>query len=128
MFHTAGHWKEGLREGHGTFKYPNGDWYKGTWSGGKKSGDGTYFSYSGSCWYIGSWTESVFTSGEWKFKDGSCYKGAFADGKPAPGEGVFLFPNGNRQLGKWVEAKGEGEDAPPTVFWVGGDLLVGHEA
>lgn len=78
--------------------------------------------------YIGSWTEGVFTSGEWKFKDGSCYKGNFRAGKPAPGEGVFLFPNGNKQTGKWVETKGEGEEAGPNVFWVGGDLLVGHEA
>ncbi len=50
LFLCAGHWKEGLREGKGTFKYPNGDWYKGDWLGGMKFGTGTYFSFEGSCW------------------------------------------------------------------------------
>jgi hypothetical protein len=50
--YITGQWKEGMREGKGTFKYPNGDWYKGDWLGGKKYGMGTYFSFEGSCWVL----------------------------------------------------------------------------
>mmetsp|Transcript_69725 Transcript_69725/g.185977 ORF Transcript_69725/g.185977 Transcript_69725/m.185977 type:complete len:90 (-) Transcript_69725:326-595(-) len=89
-----------MREGKGTFKYPNGDWYKGDWLGGRKSGTGTYFSFAGSCWYSGTWKDGEFVEGDWKFKDGSSFTGAFKGGKPAPGPGRFRFPNGDQQGGR----------------------------
>lgn len=40
--HNAGQWSEGYRQGHGTYKYPNGDIYVGEWFKNCKNGHGVY--------------------------------------------------------------------------------------
>ena len=38
-----GEWKEGTRNGLGKYTYPNGDWYEGSWKNNDKEGHGVYY-------------------------------------------------------------------------------------
>lgn len=42
FIHNAGQWTQGYRQGHGTYKYPNGDIYVGEWFRNCKNGHGVY--------------------------------------------------------------------------------------
>ena len=49
-----GYFRNGKRNGEGTYKWPNGDEYKGEWSNGKRNGEGT-LTWSNGDYYVGEW-------------------------------------------------------------------------
>jgi len=73
----VGTWRNGLREGKGTFTWTNGDVYKGQWLKDKRHGAGEY-----------AWT------------DGSKYKGNYSGGIRS-GFGIYYYTNGTRYEGTW---------------------------
>lgn len=75
-----GEWKEGLKEGKGTFEYANNDRYVGEWLGGQKCGMGRYY-----------------------YHNGDMYDGQFANNK-MHGQGIMLFGDTQDQLiGEWED-------------------------
>ena len=60
----AGEWKDGERNGQGTFTWADGNKYVGEWKDGKRHGYGTY-TLSSDNLDSGEWKEDVY-EGEWK--------------------------------------------------------------
>ena len=50
-----GEWKENLRDGRGTYFWPDGDRYEGEWKEGLCHGKGTLYRPDGSLTYDGEW-------------------------------------------------------------------------
>lgn len=71
-------------EGNGTFRFENGDVYKGLWKKGLCDGYGVY-----------------------DFVNGDVYKGNFKEGK-MDGRGTYVYSNGDKYIGTWKEAKMDG--------------------
>lgn len=72
-----GQWKDGLRNGYGTFSWNNGDVYKGNWVEDKRHG-----------------------AGEYTWHDGSKYKGNYSHGIRS-GYGIYFYTNGTIYEGTW---------------------------
>ena len=77
----VGEWKDGNRNGQGTFTYSNGDRHIGTYKDDKKHGQGT-FTYS----------------------NGDSYEGTYKDDKKH-GQGTYTFSNGEVLAGEWKDQK-----------------------
>jgi len=121
-----GYFKDGKREGEGTFKYANGDLYSGMWKDGKRHGKGTYV-YAGTKYEMkGDWKDGQIVSGTWTFIDGTKYVGTFKQQKPC-GDGVWQTAKGTIVEGAYVQqiVPIDGEESkpggqPPTetrIFW-----------
>ena len=80
-----GEWKDGKRDGYGTFVVSNGSSYEGEWKVGKKNGYGTLVASNGSS-YEGYWKNDIKN-----------------------GEGRLHLPNGNVLEGTWFNNKKDGE-------------------
>ena len=76
--------KAGLRDGHGTMEWRNGNVYVGEWQRGEMTGQGTL-----------------------RFADGAAYEGALQAGLPQ-GRGRYAFPNGNTFDGAWENGQKSG--------------------
>ncbi len=94
------------RDGFGVYTYADtGSKYEGTWSEGKRHGDGKFVHKTHS------------------------YEGGFTDDQ-ALGGGKFVFDNGAEQKGSFVvdgasdEAADDDEGAKPTMKWVGEEISV----
>lgn len=138
-----GTWINGVREGHGTMIYKNGDKYVGNFKNGLFNGDGIYYFANGSL-YEGQWQnnryhgmgkltytandecnlkyyEGEFTSGVRQgtgtlvFNDGAWYRGGFVAGL-FEGKGEYHFVNGDKFVGLFKKGKkGRG-----TYYWADG--------
>ena len=74
--------KSGLRHGHGTFSYSNGNKYIGNWEDDKRHGHGTYI-YTNGDKYTGEWEND-----NWH------------------GQGIFTSAESGQKLsGKWAESR-----------------------
>jgi hypothetical protein len=72
-----GTFKGGLRDGKGTLEYPSGDRYVGEFSGDKRNGNGTYTFANGDV-YVGQFKDgSRQGDGVYTFKAGPVFTGAF---------------------------------------------------
>ncbi|KAJ3064306.1 hypothetical protein HDU98_012270 [Podochytrium sp. JEL0797] len=80
----AGQWKHDLRDGRGTYFYPDGSWYEGLWKRDQKEG----------------W-------GRMNYVDGSVYDGEWHE-EMRHGQGVVLEPTGDRYEGMWLDDLKEG--------------------
>ncbi len=69
------------KNGLGTYKWSDGDMYKGEWENGKFHGKGEYF-----------------------YSNGSKFVGAYKNGKKH-GQGLFIKPNGDKYEGTWELGK-----------------------
>lgn len=97
----------GLREGEGTYFYPNPYFnYEGQWQNGKKHGHGRFTLGDGhtekNSVYEGQFRNGEMTGdGRRTWADGSSYEGQFFEGA-RHGNGVFEKPDGTRYEGSWV--------------------------
>lgn len=66
-----GEWKSGIRNGMGKYTYPNGDWYDGSWKSNLKDGNGIYYHSQNDVKYKG-----LFESRKTHKKIGVMYKNA----------------------------------------------------
>ena len=80
-----GVFKDGERNGQGTYTYGKGEWegdkYVGDWKDGKRTGQGTY-----------TWS------------NGNKYIGEYKDEKPN-GQGTLTFPDGTKYVVEWKNGK-----------------------
>ena len=79
-----GEFKDGKKNGTGTFTWPNGMMYVGEWRDDMSNGTGTF-----------TWP------------DGGRYVGEFRDGK-YHGTGTYTWPDGRRYVGEWRDGKQNG--------------------
>jgi len=112
----TGQWKEGLRDGQGEFKRPDGIIsYTGQWKAGKREGQGTEKCLDGSV-YKGQWKEDKYEGqGELRMPDGGIYTGQLKAGR-REGQGMQKFPSGIIYTGQWKAnmADGQGEFKRPN--------------
>ena len=115
-----GEFRNGLQDGDGVCKYPNGDLYTGRWKEGMRSGKGTLVlmslaeedgsgrgsEASGSSHskqprtYVGDWQENV-RHGVGKYEDvGWVYEGEWKADK-REGKGVLTLKSGRKFDGDW---------------------------
>jgi hypothetical protein len=137
-----GNYKNGMRDGFGTMKFPNKDVYEGEWSENKMHGEGTYTYnskakkggapdiYSGSfvngkksgqgryefgedqSMFSGVWVDGEMSTGKWELKGAAVYTGNFKLSRPV-GEGQFDFASGLTLTGSYnIQPLAEGEEAP----------------
>ena len=87
-------------DGKGTYKYPSGATYVGTFIKGKINGIGTLYSKNGNK-YHGQWKDH-YKSGQGKltYANGDVYTGSFQKSK-FQGKGLMAFVNGDRYEGDW---------------------------
>jgi len=86
----VGEWKDGVRNGQGTFYFLadnqfKGDKYVGEWKDDKRNGQGTY-----------------------TYADGAKYVGEYKDDK-VNGQGTYTFANGNKYVGEFKDIKKHGQ-------------------
>jgi hypothetical protein len=107
----------GKLEAYTTVNYQNGDW-----TGGVKTGDGTYEDSDG-LRYEGHFIDGAFQgSGTAWYPDGSRYEGDWEDGK-RNGEGVWRDADGSRYTGQFREDAFHGQG---TLTLDNGDILTGE--
>ena len=80
-----GNWKNGKKDGEGTYDWPNGDLYMGNWKNDKADGKGKIW-YDNGEEYLGSWSKGYAQGkGTYTFADGSYVVGTFNKGKVTKG-------------------------------------------
>jgi hypothetical protein len=96
----TGTFKKGSRDGQGVFIFVNGDKYIGEYKDGKRNGIGTYFFHDG-LKYEGEYVDDVRTGfGIFTLSNGARYEGEYKDGVKH-GQGKFIFPDGRTINGAW---------------------------
>ena len=105
---------EGVRQGHGTGRWPDGKEYVGQWQNGDRHGQGTVTWPNGQK-YIGEW-QGDFATGKAVLSktDGSVYAGEFEDSQ-RHGIGTQAYPNGAVYTGGWKDDHPEGWGAIRTA-------------
>ena len=100
----VGEWKNGKKQGHGTFTYGEGKWegekYEGEFKDGYRHGQGTY-SWSDGDKYVGEFKDDKPNGkGTYTWSDGRKYEGEFKDGKKH-GQGKYTSMKGDKYVGEW---------------------------
>ena len=105
---------EGVRQGHGTGRWPDGKEYVGQWQNGDRHGQGTVTWPNGQK-YIGEW-QGDFATGKAVLSkpDGSVYAGEFLDSQ-RHGLGTQTYANGATYTGGWKDDHPEGWGVICTV-------------
>eukprot|EP00967_Tisochrysis_lutea_P016580 scaffold18704_cov15-Tisochrysis_lutea.AAC.1 len=80
-------------EGQGLYVYGNGDMYSGSFSAGKRHGQGSYHFKAMVCQLVGEWVDGGFVQGRWIMKDGSMFYGSFQK-QVTPVSGYLLQATG----------------------------------
>jgi len=96
------------KNGPGTETYEDGSSYVGVFKDGERNGQGTY-TYGKGEWegdkYVGDWKDGKRTGqGTYTWSNGNKYIGEYKDGKPN-GQGTLTYPDGTKYVGEWKNGK-----------------------
>jgi hypothetical protein len=106
-FRYQGEFRNGRRDGKGTYVWANGDTYEGEFAEDKPQGTGLFRFASGDR-YDGEVKAGVIEGrGVYVSAHGDQFEGTFVDGKPE-GLGVYRFANGDRYEGQVAAGKPQG--------------------
>ena len=115
----SGTFADGRPAGVGREELPSGETYDGQWREGKRHGQGTVQLTDGAG-YKGAWVMgSPHGYGEFNYNDGSYYAGEWNVGR-REGEGTYTRPNDSRYEGDW-------RNDMPHGRWRQGATAFGHE-
>ena len=104
----VGAWKNGKRNGQGTYTFANGNKYVGWYKDGKKHGQGTNTWADGSK-YLGEWKDGKkHGQGTNTWADGGKYVGDYQNDK-RNGQGITTWINGDRYVGGYKDSKRHGQ-------------------
>lgn len=118
----VGEFKEGKRNGQGTFNWPSGHKYVGESKDDKRTGKGTLTWPDGQK-YVGEFKDNKRSGqGVNNLPDGTKYVGEWKDDK-ANGYGTRNWPDGAKYAGEWVDDKRSGQG---TFTWPDGSQYVGE--
>lgn len=93
--------------GEGTYIWPNGDKYYGSWLNGKFDGKGDFLWFDGRS-YSGDWQNNKkHGEGVFKWGNGAIYSGYWHNDMKN-GLGYYLYPTGERYAGEWKFGKQHG--------------------
>jgi hypothetical protein len=108
--------------GQGTYKYSNGDKYKGQWKNNRLDGQGTLTYLNGSK-YVGQWKNNQrHGQGTYIYPDRSKYIGQHKDGQ-RHGQGTYIYPDGSKYVGQFKDGQLNGQG---TLTYLDGRKFVGH--
>ena len=108
--------------GQGTYKYSNGDKYKGQWKNNRLDGQGTLTYLDGSK-YVGQWKNHQRQGqGTYIYPDGSKYIGQHKDGQ-RHGQGTYIYPDGSKYVGQFKDGQMNGQG---TLTYLDGRKYVGQ--
>jgi hypothetical protein len=108
--------------GQGTYKYSNGDKYKGQWKNNRLDGQGTLTYLDGSK-YVGQWKNNQrHGQGTYIYPDRSKYIGQHKDGQ-RHGQGTYIYPDGSKYVGQFKDSHLNGHG---TLTYLDGRKFVGH--
>ena len=111
----------GMKEGKGTYTWPNGNKYVGEWKNNAINGKGEFSFVSGDK-YNGNWTNNNFEGeGEFSWSNGDKYQGNWKNGKKH-GHGIFYYSDGDVYDGEWFNDMKEGKG---IVYYENGDREIG---
>lgn len=90
--------------GHGAWRFDNGEVYVGAWYEGAKNGQGLY-RYASGATYFGDWSGDLKQGhGIYQFANGTRFDGEWVRGQ-RHGPGVELHANGTSTAGRWFEGR-----------------------
>ena len=105
---TAQCTKGNCYNGNGTFVYPSGAKYIGTFQRGKMHGQGALYFSNGNK-YFGQWVHQYREGrGKMVFANGDTFRGHFKRGK-MNGEGTMHYANGSKYEGNWIDDQATGK-------------------
>ena len=105
----TGSFTNGMIDGFGTLQFSNGDKYVGFWKKQYRQGKGTLIFANGEV-YEGEFSRSKFEGyGKYTFRDGSKYLGNWKDGLKH-GEGAMIMADGRKVAGMWSRDQFEDPD------------------
>ncbi len=106
--------------GYGTYHYPSGNRYEGTWKNSKR--DRGEFFYSNGDYFSGSFKENEkHGPGVYRYASGNRFEGMFNNGKKI--EGTFFYTNGNRYVGQYENDLRNGRG---TMYQPDGQVFSGY--
>jgi hypothetical protein len=104
----VGEYRDGKRNGQGTYTFPDGRKYVGEYRDGKRNGQGTYTFPDGRK-YVGEYRDGKHNGqGVYTAADGRKYVGEFLDDK-AHGQGTLTWADGSKSVGEWRDSKRNGQ-------------------
>jgi len=95
-----GSYKNGLKNGHGTWTHPDGDNYKGKFKSGLKRGRGTYTFENGEEYSGYFKRDQQHGLGQYKYNNGEIFKGEFKN-NIRDGRGYIVFRGDTIKSGLW---------------------------
>ena len=105
----SGQWRNGKREGRGSYHSAQGDAYEGSFFKDKQHGRGTLHAADGSL-YNGEWNEGRMNGfGECRYANGDVFTGSWSSGRRS-GEGKLVAADGRTYSGLWQD------DLPQTAM------------
>ncbi len=117
----SGSFVDGLMHGKGTFSWTNGNLYNGEYRTGKRDGYGTFTWQNGNR-YTGTFSHgTIHGRGSFIFSSGETYEGTFENGT-MNGVGTLSWPNGDRYVGSFLNG---GMNGQGTFTWKNGDTYTG---
>ncbi|KAA1174862.1 PEGA domain-containing protein [Marinobacter salinexigens] len=109
-----GTWTGGVKTGDGTYQDDNGLKYQGHFMDGQFSGEGTAWYPDGSR-YEGDWEQGQRSGeGAWRDADGTYYSGEF-EGDQFNGKGTLTMANGDILTGNWQRGRLNGHGSITTA-------------
>ena len=100
VFGYVGEWKDGKKNGQGTYTYSNGGQYVGEYKDNMQHGQGTQ-TFSNGGQYVGEWKEDKFHGqGTYTYSNGGQYVGEYEKDK-RHGQGAYTKSNGDKYVGEW---------------------------
>lgn len=106
-FKYEGEFKDGLKQGQGTYEWQNGDRYEGTFVADRADGRGKYQFANGDTYEGEVKAGEIVGRGTYVAKNGDVFDGSFRNGKPH-GIGVYRFASGDRYEGEMDEGRLQG--------------------
>jgi hypothetical protein len=117
----VGEYRNGQRNGLGTYRFANGDKYVGEFKDDQPNGRGTFTLANGSK-YVGEFKDGYQDgNGTYTYADGSRYVGKFEDGK-RNGQGTLTFADGSKYVGEFKNNQASGRG---TLTLANGEKYVG---
>eukprot|EP00942_MAST-04A_sp_MAST-4A-sp1_P003467 g3467.t1 len=118
----VGEYKNGIRDGKGTYTYGSGSVYVGDFKDGKSHGKGTYTYDSGHV-YVGEFKDDKrHGKGTCTHPDGTVYVGEYIGGK-MHGKGTYTYASGNVYDGDFKDGMMHGKG---TMTYADGGVYVGE--
>lgn len=121
----VGSWRKGIPNGQGTSYFADGNKYEGQFFDGKRNGHGTLTEHDGDV-YTGQWADNLRVGqGRYIFTSGEIREGKFVNDNMQYGKSTF--PSGNTYTGQFSRIDGgDTRHGNGTFIWADGSKYSGN--